>query len=579
MKKYLLVFTLLLCCAWKRLDLPPLTEATVNDKKEQCKMQLDAMFYDYNIVLNSKNKEEQRFGTIDEMQQNYFTDNALIDGNTDVSVLHKEKYEVKVYFSNLQEALSQLNASLKTDVKSISDIRFDEQKSRYFIMANVDKKITPHPGFVMDGADTATRSVDIYFGFTLEDRKPKIYSVQQHHDDALQGFSALPVVSDQIADSTLSESKSYVVFKVTPSDAQVLIDGQPTFYSNGQQLEVSPGTHQITISSNNFIKQDFPVTVENTSTTAIEKDLDPQGGFLNVNASTASDNGAAIYINDIQVGNVPLNDYPLATGRYNIRIAKDSYEKLGVVGIAANRSVTVSASLSSRQFLSGVIESGYRPVTVVLLPHYYFGAPVLHTFRGAIIDPYYTAGKMYRARTVPNISHYSNHTIWHQQGQLFHPQAGYRFSGPRNNFRQGNVPNTVRAPRGPYGSSVPRNNFRQAGAVSNPVGSPRAPYGSSVPRSNFRQAATEPNPTGAPRAPYNPSVPRNTSKPAATEPNPAGAPRAPYSPPVPRNNSRPAVVPAQVPSPRAPDKPDRKLNTPPKTMPGKPVKETVKTKY
>jgi len=526
MKKYLLLFTLLLCCAWKRLDLPPLTEATVNDKKEQCKMQLDAMFYDYNIVLNSRNKEEQRFGTIDEMPQNYFTDNALIDGNTDISSLHKEKYEVKVYFSNLQEALSQLNASLKTDVKSISEIHFDEQKNRYFIVVNVDKKMVPHPGFVMNSADTVTRSVDIYFGFTLEDRKPKIYSVQQHREDALQGFSALPVVPDQAADSTLSESKSYLVFNVTPNDAQVLIDGQPTFYSNGQQLEVAPGTHQISISSNNYIKQDFSVTIEKTSTTAIEKDLDPQGGFLNVNANAASDFGAAIYINDIQIGNVPVNNYPLATGRYNIRIAKDSYEKLGVVGIAANRSVTVSASLTSGQFLSGVIESGYRPVTVVLLPRYYFTAPILHTFRGAIVDPYYTNGKIYRARTVPNILHYTNHLIWRRQSQLFHPQAGYRFSASRSNFRPGIVPNTVRAPRAPYRFTDPRNNFRPA-----------------------------------------------------TAPNPVRAPKAPYRFTAPRNNFRPATVPNPVRAPRAPDVPSRTSNGAPKTMLRKPVKATEKTKY
>src|ERR1700761_2247567 len=205
MKKWILLFTVMFCCSWVVFDAPPITEATVNDKKKQCEKQIDAMFYDYNILLNGKKKGEDKnkepgqtqYETIEKIQKDYFLDNVIIEGHTDISKLHREKYDSKAYFREIQEAYAKLEATITTDIKSISDVYFDNEKNYYFMVVNVEKTVVANPGTIIDNDDLGKKSIDIYYAFTLEDRKPKIFSIQTHKENALDGFSPVKVTKDQ----------------------------------------------------------------------------------------------------------------------------------------------------------------------------------------------------------------------------------------------------------------------------------------------------------------------------------------------------------------------------------------------
>ncbi len=466
MKKLLLLIPVLFSLAWVAYVGSPLTEATVNDKKEQCKMQLDAYFYDYGLLLNIKKTGEEKDKIISKIQNDYFVDNTMIE--SDNAALHKPQYDSQIYFDNIQETFGQIDGIIETDIKEISDVYYDNAKDRYFLIANVVKKVNVKDGVSVGDADTSKKSLDIYYSFTLEDRKPKIFSIQNHKENALEGLTPVQIIPDQEANKNLSESKSYFVFKIVPADAEVALDGQPIEYTNGQEFETTPGRHSLQISSNNYTTQNIDVDVNIASTVSVERNLDPQGGYLNITNNSPDDNGAIVFVNDIQVGTLPLNNYPLATGEYKIRIRKYNGEKVGVVTINENRSTTVNASFRSRGFLRGFITGGYVTVNANLLPHYYFTEPLHHTYMGMTVHPYYNPANLYRRTGFVGgggISHYQNRAIRNSRGQIFRPRTVL----PASNHRTFNQP--MGGQRGNVAPQQPRPSSR--GFSRNPVSIPR----------------------------------------------------------------------------------------------------------
>jgi hypothetical protein len=395
--KMKLLLTLILFFSWIADEPAPLTEASVKDKKEQCKTVVDAYYYKYGFLLGTKRRGEQKQATIDSIQREFLVDNQIRVESDDIH-LNKRRYDANEYYNDIAEFYGKINGSVKTNIKAISDVYFDNSKNRYFLVANVEKEIVADEEDKLADVDTAKKIVDMYFSFNLADRQPKIFSIQNHKEHALANFSAVKVIAGEAVESSAGNSKTFFVFNIIPGNAEVLVDGVPEVYTNGEKFETTAGNHTVEIRAANYELDSVNATVLNGSSYFVNKSLRLKKGYLNVYPNSPFTADAEIWINGVQIGAVPLKNYVLAVGDYKIKIKKGSTYKTSRVSIAANRNTDLNVALESNDFLRGVVSNNivYVNPGAVVLPSYYFTPPAFHTYQGQPTHPYYNTAAFFR---------------------------------------------------------------------------------------------------------------------------------------------------------------------------------------
>lgn len=139
----------------------------------------------------------------------------------------------------------------------------------------------------------------------------------------------------------------HVVFKVTPVDAVVEIDGvhlYGTVDNNGYiERRLKSGSYDYTVTAPNYHPYKGTIVVRDTKVTE-EVNLLSAFGQLQIAGEGLAD--ASLYINNRYIGKMPIETQQLESGEYNVRIIKPRYKPYeGKVVIVDNQTATITPQL------------------------------------------------------------------------------------------------------------------------------------------------------------------------------------------------------------------------------------------
>lgn len=139
----------------------------------------------------------------------------------------------------------------------------------------------------------------------------------------------------------------HVVFKVTPVDAVVEIDGvhlYGTVDNNGYiERRLKSGSYDYTVTAPNYHPYKGTIVVRDTKVTE-EVNLLSAFGLLQIAGEGLAD--ASIYINNRYIGKMPIETQQLESGEYNVRVIKPRYKPYEAkVVIGDNQTATITPQL------------------------------------------------------------------------------------------------------------------------------------------------------------------------------------------------------------------------------------------
>lgn len=133
-------------------------------------------------------------------------------------------------------------------------------------------------------------------------------------------------------------SKQFLFIELEPKDAILEINGKIKATDNGVYQELLPfGKYQYKVYSQNYHDLVGVIEVSDpTNTHSINLTLKPAFGHISILPTEQNESpGAAVYIDDKFVGQIPVNNIQVNSGTHSIRVIKDMYE-------AYNESFTIS---------------------------------------------------------------------------------------------------------------------------------------------------------------------------------------------------------------------------------------------
>ena len=133
-------------------------------------------------------------------------------------------------------------------------------------------------------------------------------------------------------------SKQFLFVELTPKDAILEINGKIKATDNGVYQELLPfGKYQYKVYSQNYHDLVGVIEVSDpTNTHSISLTLNPAFGHISILPTDKKEStGAAVYIDDKFVGQIPVNNFQVKSGTHSIRVIKGMYE-------AYNESFTIS---------------------------------------------------------------------------------------------------------------------------------------------------------------------------------------------------------------------------------------------
>ncbi|MBR5498768.1 MAG: PEGA domain-containing protein [Bacteroidales bacterium] len=123
--------------------------------------------------------------------------------------------------------------------------------------------------------------------------------------------------------------KQFLSVELSPADAILELNGKVKVTDKGFYQElVTMGQYKYRVYSPNYHSVEGVVDVTDPNkTTNLKIDLKPAFGYLSVSAKNQPDiEGAAVYIDDKFVGNIPVDKLMLNSGEHTVRILKEMYE-------------------------------------------------------------------------------------------------------------------------------------------------------------------------------------------------------------------------------------------------------------
>ena len=191
-------------------------------------------------------------------------------------------------------------------------------------ITEVENQNANHPGEIWLYIPHGAKSISIQhpllgtirdYDFGLRVKKGKTY--------------ILKLTTDQVNTSIIDYSNSqYLVLDVYPRNADVYFNGIPFKLNNYGKLEIplSFGTHNYRITAPDYHSLEGQVVIKDKENKQhLNIHLKQAFGYFSIN-STAEFNGADIYIDDVSVGKLPLDKFPLKSGMHNVIIYKELYK-------------------------------------------------------------------------------------------------------------------------------------------------------------------------------------------------------------------------------------------------------------
>lgn len=159
----------------------------------------------------------------------------------------------------------------------------------------------------------------------------------------------LTVTAPAIAGQPKVNTQQYVIFNITPTDANAILelDGQQVSLTDGKGNKRMPfGTYQYSIHSAMYHSVTGSVTVNDPQNKHIVNVvLRPAFGFLSIPSVTSDYNGTEVYVNDQRVGTIPYMSDRMKSGTYSVRLSNNYFDDVReTIEIVDNQTTTLQPS-------------------------------------------------------------------------------------------------------------------------------------------------------------------------------------------------------------------------------------------
>ena len=174
----------------------------------------------------------------------------------------------------------------------------------------------------------------------------KVQSADDVTEQQINVSSAKVVFNVELKSSALLQQ--FVVFNVTPENALVELDGEMLFVSGGiAQKLVKFGTYGYKVVAKDYHSQSGQVTVNDVNQKKVlDIDLSPAFGWIDITGTSVD--GAAVYVDDLFVGQAPLKTGRLASGTHTVKIVRPMYHNYETaVTVTDGRTTSISPRLEA----------------------------------------------------------------------------------------------------------------------------------------------------------------------------------------------------------------------------------------
>ena len=174
----------------------------------------------------------------------------------------------------------------------------------------------------------------------------KVQSADDVTEQQINVSSAKVVFNVELKSAALLQQ--FVVFNVTPENALVELDGEMLFVSGGiAQKLVKFGTYGYKVVAKDYHSQSGQVTVNDVNQKKVlDIDLSPAFGWIDITGTSVD--GAAVYVDDLFVGQAPLKTERLASGTHTVKIVRPMYHNYETaVTVTDGRTTSISPRLEA----------------------------------------------------------------------------------------------------------------------------------------------------------------------------------------------------------------------------------------
>ena len=163
-------------------------------------------------------------------------------------------------------------------------------------------------------------------------------------------FCTFALLASLFAMAQSSQRPQYVVFQVMPKTATVTVDGTSVDTdSDGVAIfTLNDGVYNYAISSKNFRGDSGTFEVRGAKVFKSIQ-LSPAYGWLHV-SSAEEFNGASIYIDNVLLGKLPVENTKLSSGTHAVRIVHEQYQELETtINITDGKTLKYTPTLTPRK--------------------------------------------------------------------------------------------------------------------------------------------------------------------------------------------------------------------------------------
>ncbi len=358
MKYIILLLICNICIENLQAETIAFTEAKSNYMKETCSKRVKTYNSYLNNLMSPLSGEDKNAMTFAAQEELFRNSDTRIE--SDISTMTQQDYKVAEYLDNIAMLYGKLdNVKIDFTKTTISDIYYNDIERYYFIIASVEREIIVAKNDKDNKQKVDKNHIDIYFNFDASGKlKLKIFSIQNHKEEVLKNRKPVPIISEDEAEKSLAKNIPYFIFEIKPSTSEVIIDGKNIAYFYGEKVATTPGRHTIEITAPRYKSIKFDVTVSETGLQKIKRDLVRKEGYLSIR-SLDQDRGAYVYIDDAEVGVVPIQHYSLPVGFHTIIVKKKGFFKYKrTVRISEENPTTLNVKLNSNKHVKNAAVVG-----------------------------------------------------------------------------------------------------------------------------------------------------------------------------------------------------------------------------
>lgn len=148
------------------------------------------------------------------------------------------------------------------------------------------------------------------------------YRVEHPLYEASSGKFVITNKKEQL-DIKLVPAYGYLAFTSTPANAEVTVNGKMLGRTPLKSEALREGSYHVKTTLSSYSTDERDVTVVRGQTSDVSIPLSATFGYLEINSSP--EQGANVYVNDMQVGKTPYRSDKLSAGVYKIKVVQSMY--------------------------------------------------------------------------------------------------------------------------------------------------------------------------------------------------------------------------------------------------------------